>query len=115
MNCLIAGSTGLIGSQALKLLLASPKVHQVVSVARKSLTPHPKLKQIVITFSSLESEQLPACDVAICALGTTIKAAGSQKAFQTVDHDYVLTFAKAAKRAGVKKFVLISALGADAN
>ncbi len=113
MNCLIAGATGLVGSHTLKLLLDSPKVHQVVSVARKSLTPHPKLKQVVITFGALDNEQLPPCDVALCALGTTIKAAGSQKAFITVDHHYVLAFARAAKRAGVRKFVLVSALGAD--
>lgn len=113
MNCLIAGATGLIGSHALKLLLDSPKVHQVVSVARKSLPPHPKLKQVVVTFGALDNEQLPKCDVALCALGTTIKAAGSQKAFTLVDHDYVLAFARAARRAGVRKFVLVSALGAD--
>ena len=115
MKCLIAGATGLIGSHALRLLLDSPEVHQVVSVARKSLPSHPKLNQVVITFGTLDTEQLPSCDVALCALGTTIKAAGSQKAFKTVDHDYVLAFARAAKRAGVRTFVLVSALGADEN
>ncbi len=115
MKCLIAGATGLIGSHALRLLLDSPEVHQVVSVARKSLPSHPKLNQVVITFGALDTEQLPSCDVALCALGTTIKAAGSQKAFKTVDHDYVLAFARAAKRAGVRTFVLVSALGADEN
>jgi uncharacterized protein YbjT (DUF2867 family) len=113
MNAMIAGVTGLIGAQALKLLLEDPQVLQVISVSRKSVQPHPKLKQIVITFDALENEQLPKADVALCALGTTIKAAGSQDGFKKVDHDYIVTYARAAKRAGVRKFIVISALGAD--
>ena len=57
---------------------------------------------------------LPAAEVAICALGTTIRAAGSQAAFRAVDHDAVLAFAKAAKVAGVARFIVVTAVGADA-
>jgi uncharacterized protein YbjT (DUF2867 family) len=58
---------------------------------------------------------LPAAEVAICALGTTIRAAGSQAAFRAVDHDAVLAFARAAKGAGVTRFIVVTAVGADAN
>jgi uncharacterized protein YbjT (DUF2867 family) len=57
---------------------------------------------------------LPAADAAACALGTTIKAAGSQPAFRAVDFDAVLAFARAAREAGVARFAVVSALGASA-
>ena len=40
--------------------------------------------------------------------------AGSQAAFRAVDFDAVLAFARAAQQAGVKRFGVVSALGADA-
>jgi uncharacterized protein YbjT (DUF2867 family) len=48
-----------------------------------------------------------------CCLGTTIKAAGSQQAFRRVDFDYVLAIARWARTAGARRFLVVSALGAD--
>lgn len=53
-------------------------------------------------------------DVAVSALGTTIAVAGSPEAFRAVDFDAVLAFATAARKAGIKRFAVVSALGADA-
>ena len=53
--------------------------------------------------------------MAFCCLGTTIKVAGSQAAFRAVDFDAVLHFARAAQRAGVRRFGVVSALGASAS
>jgi uncharacterized protein YbjT (DUF2867 family) len=53
-------------------------------------------------------------DVALCALGTTLKAAGSREAFRAVDHDVVVRFARAAHRAGARGFGVVSAVDADA-
>jgi uncharacterized protein YbjT (DUF2867 family) len=58
---------------------------------------------------------LPPADLAICALGTTIRVAGSQVAFRAVDHAAVLAFAVAAKAAGVDHFILVSAVGASSS
>jgi uncharacterized protein YbjT (DUF2867 family) len=66
----------------------------------------------VVDFSALPP--LPPATVAFCALGTTIKVAGSQAAFRAVDFDAVLAFAQAAKAAGVRTFAAVSALGASA-
>nr|WP_206026566.1 NAD(P)H-binding protein [Rubrivivax benzoatilyticus] len=57
---------------------------------------------------------LPPAETAFCALGTTRAAAGSDTAFRAVDLDAVLAFARAARAAGVRRFALVSALGADA-
>src|SRR5262249_28213932 len=53
------------------------------------------------------------CHVAFCCLGTTMKQAGSEQAFRQVDHDLVLTFARAAKAAGAQRFVVVTSAAAD--
>jgi uncharacterized protein YbjT (DUF2867 family) len=53
-------------------------------------------------------------DKVFCALGTTIRQAGSQEAFRRVDYAYPLAIAKAARSRGARHFLLVSALGADA-
>jgi uncharacterized protein YbjT (DUF2867 family) len=68
--------------------------------------------EIVADFAALPL--LPPARVAVSALGTTIRAAGSQTAFRAVDHDAVLAFARAAQAAGVRHFIVITAVGADA-
>ena len=53
-------------------------------------------------------------DVLFSAMGTTIKAAGSQKAQWKVDYTYQYEAARAARANGVKTFVLVSSVGANA-
>lgn len=117
-TALIAGATGLIGGHLLTRLIASPAYGRVIAATRKRLgVEHPKLHQIVTDFDELEAAVASSnanVDDAFCALGTTIKAAGSQERFRKVDFDYVVAFARAAKLAGAKRFSLVSAIGADA-
>jgi uncharacterized protein YbjT (DUF2867 family) len=48
-----------------------------------------------------------------CALGTTIRTAGSRAAFRRVDHDYVVSLARLARAHGARHFLLVSSVGAD--
>ena len=57
---------------------------------------------------------LPPLDEVYLALGTTIKAAGSQSAFRSVDFDANLAVARASLAAGARRAGLVSAMGADA-
>ena len=112
-TALVAGATGLTGKHLLEFLLADARYTSVHALVRKAtLQPHPKLSEHVINFETLG--KLPKADDAFCCLGTTIKKAGSQAAFRKVDFDYVINFAIAAKAAGVKRFLVVSALGANA-
>lgn len=117
-TALIAGATGLVGNLLLKRLLASPDYARVVVVTRRSLgLSHPKLTEMVVEFKALDvlfANPAIRVDDAFCALGTTIKKAGSQSAFRRVDLDYVVNFAKAAKAAGAARFLLVSAIGSSA-
>jgi Predicted nucleoside-diphosphate-sugar epimerases len=50
-TALVAGSTGLIGSQLLALLLEDNRYAQVKAISRKPLSvSHPKLQNLVLDF-----------------------------------------------------------------
>ncbi len=109
---ILAGASGLTGAFLLRHLVADKRYTNIHTLERRKRpgiagNHHPH----VVDFAALGT--LPDCDDAFCCLGTTIKEAGSKAAFRTVDFDYVLNFAKAAKSAGVKKFMVVSALGAS--
>lgn len=113
-SALIAGSSGLVGGYCLKHLLEDPRYGRVHSLVRSpSGLKHPKLDELQIDFERLEGTPLPTADDVYCCLGTTIGRAGSQEAFERVDHDYVLALGRASRSAGARRFMLVSALGAD--
>jgi uncharacterized protein YbjT (DUF2867 family) len=114
----LAGATGLVGAALLSRLLSDPYTAQVYALARKPLPTHEKLTHCPADFNrlnrALAAVRPQAAPDVYCALGTTIKAAGSQSTFRRVDHDYVLALALWAVRAQARRFLLISSLGADA-
>ena len=111
---MLVGATGLVGQQVLHKALASEQVGRVVAPTRRALPAHPKLHNPVVDFDHLP-EDAPwwAVDAVVCALGTTLKVAGSQAAFYRVDHDLPLRVALLALRHGAQAYALNSALGAD--
>jgi uncharacterized protein YbjT (DUF2867 family) len=72
----------------------------------------PRLTVLVGDMAALALEAGAIDDVFI-ALGTTIKVAGSQASFRTVDFDLVVAIARAARQAGARRLAVVSALGAD--
>lgn len=114
-TALIVGASGLVGRQLLDELLAAPDYTVVTALLRRPLdVRHPKLTQRIVDFDTLGTLDLPPADDVFCALGTTIKAAGSQAAFRRVDHDYVLTLARRALDGGARQFLLVGSMGANA-
>jgi uncharacterized protein YbjT (DUF2867 family) len=110
---LIAGATGLVGRELLQGLLADDSVAAVHSLGRRELPlRHPKLTQYRVDYPKA-LPALPRVDEAFIALGTTIKAAGSQAAFRAVDFDAVVAVARAARSAGATRLGVVSAMGAD--
>jgi uncharacterized protein YbjT (DUF2867 family) len=114
MKLLLVGATGLVGRHVLELALADARVDQVIVLARRPLSPHPKMRALEVDFERLpESADWWHADAVICTLGTTMRVAGSRPAFRRVDHDYPLAVARLAHRSGTPTYVLNSALGAD--
>ncbi len=113
-TALVAGSTGLIGSQLVDLLLADGYYNKVIALSRKRLpVSHARLENVLVDINSLDKLSTLKADDVFCCLGTTMKQAGSKEAFKRVDYEYPLQLAKSLKSTGAKKFLLVSALGAD--
>jgi uncharacterized protein YbjT (DUF2867 family) len=114
---LLAGASGLVGRECLSTLLSDPDVESLTVVVRRQLTPAPvseRLHEYVVDFAVLEAHALLfRVDQVFCALGTTIRQAGSQEAFRRVDFDFPLTIARLALSQGARHFLLVSALGAN--
>jgi uncharacterized protein YbjT (DUF2867 family) len=118
-NALLAGATGLVGGALLDLLLADPRYGGVHCIGRRApALQHPKLTFHKLDFAdatlAARFTALPAIHDVYCALGTTIKVAGSQAAFKAVDLDAVVAVAKAARLANkAVRLGVVSAMAAD--
>ncbi len=125
-NLLLAGATGLVGSLALSTLLeVTGREHsQIYAPTRRALTlTHPRLHPIEVDPGTPAGQaqiervlvgQGVRLDGFICAIGSTLKAAGSQAAFAAIDRDLVLALAAIAKRHGARQAVVVSSVGAAA-
>ena len=115
MRVLLAGATGLVGSQVLQRLLADTRCTAVVAPVRRPLPlQHPRLSAPLLDFDA-PPLQAPwwQVDAAICTLGSTLKQAGSRQAFARIDHGYPLAIARAVKMHRCTVFALNSAMGAN--
>jgi uncharacterized protein YbjT (DUF2867 family) len=116
-NALLAGASGLVGKELLHQLLEHPGYKRIFIIVRKQIQlDHPKLNQLIVDFDKIEGLDIyEPIDEVFCTLGTTIKKAGSQEAFRKVDLDYVLSLGKFCEVHEVRKFLVVSAMGADAS
>ena len=114
MKILLLGATGLVGSHVLEMAIADERIGEVIAPIRRPIPRRPGLVTHLVEFEHLP-EEAPWWGVSavICALGTTMKKAGSREAFRRVDHHYPLQAARLARRHGTPTFVLNSAVGAD--
>jgi uncharacterized protein YbjT (DUF2867 family) len=114
---LLLGATGLVGGECLKLCLREPTITRVVVLARRTLPStlgSAKLARHVVDLERLdEVADKFAVDSIVCALGTTIKQAGSKERFRAVDHDIPMAAAKIGRAQGARQIVLVSSLGAN--
>ncbi len=110
----LAGASGLVGSHCLSLLLKSSNYDEVLALVRRPLaSQHPKLQQLEVNFESLPRlPEFAGADV-FCALGTTMRQAGSREAFRKVDFDAGLAYATATAKGGANQFLLVSSIGAN--
>ncbi|MEA3029305.1 MAG: hypothetical protein QOG13_630 [Sphingomonadales bacterium] len=112
-RALLIGGTGLVGRLAADRLLG------------RGLEVHALLRRPAERSAAGWCEHVAAPDgwpalarrigggVAISALGTTSRAAGSDEAFRAVDFEMVVAFAKAAREGGARHMITISSVGAD--
>lgn len=114
-TALIAGATGLVGGFLLQKMLAGAQYDKVKLLARRPpRLSHAKLDIVRSDFANLDKigDRLAADDV-YCCLGTTLRKAGSRANFERVDYHMVVGLARAARKAGARRFFVVSAAGSS--
>ena len=112
---LLAGATGLVGSQVMQVAVDHPWLRLIALTRREAPMPRGVRMEMLVAETGGWPQAVAqiAPGAVICALGTTMRQAGSEEAFRAVDYDLVLALAKAAREAEVANFVLVSSAGAD--
>ncbi|BCS95174.1 hypothetical protein DSLASN_08060 [Desulfoluna limicola] len=114
---MIAGATGLVGGCFFETALDDSDYSEIVLLGRRSLPEldaHEKVATLTTDFSGLET-LAPSCEVdaVVCALGTTIKKAGSKERLFEIDCLYTEAAASYARRCGARTLVVVSSVGAS--
>jgi uncharacterized protein YbjT (DUF2867 family) len=114
-SVLLFGSTGLTGSECLKLILEDPYFSSVTTPVRRPIgINHQKLKEVILNFNELNKHpDIFSTDVVICSIGTTINKAKTKEEFRRIDFEIPLSIAKISAKAGIPHFLLVSSLGAN--
>ncbi len=115
MKILILGATGVTGKATLARALEDVRVTQVIAPTRRHLASHPKLVNPVSSSLDLllPKADMWKVDAVVCAMGTTIRKAGSKAAFRHVDYALPIAFAERARRNGATAIALVSSPGAS--
>jgi len=114
---IVAGATGLVGQALVESLAADPAWREVRALVRRDLPPElaaPTVAPVQVDYTCLDPPPpWAAASHAFCALGTTIRQAGSEAAFRRVDFEYPVALARAALASGCRHFLLVSSVDAS--
>ncbi|WP_226016891.1 NAD(P)H-binding protein [Novosphingobium sp. FKTRR1] len=121
LRVLLVGATGLVGRAVIDASVSDPQIRaakmRLVALARREIAlPQGARMELVLADPQGWPEMIArvAPDVLVIALGTTIATVGGDRdAFRAVDHDLVLTCARAAHAGGVRHAIAVSSVGAD--
>ena len=113
-TALVAGATGAIGREIVRGLCEDENYDKIIVWARRELNfSHEKLETQIIDFDEIKDMPPREIDEIFCALGTTMKQAGSRGQFYKVDVSYPVNIAKWGIASGARRFALISSQGAN--
>ncbi len=111
------GSTGLIGSEVLKLLINDNYFENINIISRKKINlDSKKIKNFTINFSNLEDYKkvISKDQIVIASIGTTQSKVNFNKSeYRKVDYDILLNIAKACKTNQASSFCFVSSAGAN--
>lgn len=118
-NIIVAGASGLIGRELIRLLHDRKDLDFTALVRRPGAARglSDRVQEVIFDFEDPEhylrlGGEIP-CDLLLCALGTTLRTAGSPEAFRRVDLDYPRRLIERLATLDPKPgFGLVSSLGA---
>lgn len=117
-NVMLAGASGLIGSQLLPLLIQNTSIAHVHLLTRKLVNESSdKISQHVSDTLQLSGnfEKKLQIDIGYICLGTTRKQAGSNENLFKVDVELVTRVATLMRNLGAKQIVVVSSIGAKSS
>ncbi len=113
-TALVVGATGAVGREIVRGLCENENYDKIIVWARRELNfSHEKLETQIINFDEIKDIRPCEVDEIFCALGTTMKQAGSRGQFYKVDVSYPVNIAKWGIASGARRFALISSQGAN--
>ncbi|MFN5876929.1 MAG: NAD-dependent epimerase/dehydratase family protein, partial [Ignavibacteria bacterium] len=100
-RALVIGGTGLVGSHLLEQLDADKHFEKIYTLSRRPCTAHSRIVNIITELDVPSgNEDFFDVDVVFCAIGSTIKKAGSQAEFRRIDYELPMHIARLAKQRG---------------
>lgn len=119
LTAVVIGATGLTGNLVLNELLKDSKFKTVRILVRRNIDiTHPKLQQEIVNFNDIDdlTKKFGEGDVIFSCIGTTQKKVKGDKTHYTnIDHDIPVNAARIGISKNFKKFLIISAIGANEN
>jgi len=115
-TAIVFGASGLVGGHLVNELIGDDRYSKIFILGRKELPiKNAKIEQLIVDLFNFESYSDKVIgDDLFCALGTTIKKAGSQAQFRKVDFELPVGIAKLAEQNNIKGYYLVSSIGANA-
>lgn len=119
LTAVVIGATGLTGNFLVEELLKDPGFKTVRIIVRKPVRMiHPKLQQEITDFNDIYdyTNKFGEGDIIFCCIGTTQKKVKNDKiAYQKIDFDIPVNAAKIGISKKYKKYLIVSAIGANEN
>lgn len=117
LTAVIIGATGLTGNLVLEELLKDNDFKTVRILTRRNVKIiHPKLQQEIVNFTNMDeyAKNFGEGDVIFCCIGTTQKKVkGDKELYKQIDYDIPVNAARIGMTKGFKKFLIVSAIGAN--
>jgi len=116
-TAIIIGASGLTGNLLLQLLINDQRYETIKLFGRKKIEGLPsKVKQYTGNLFELENfkTEFTANEV-YCCIGTTAKKTPNKTVYKAIDYGIPVNAAKLAKENNINTFVVVSALGANAD
>jgi|SRR6185437_2814259 len=119
LTAVVLGATGLTGSLLLQELLKDKDYKTVRILVRRNVNmSHPKLEQEIVDFNDIDdyTKKFGEGDVIFSCIGTTQKnVKGDKVLYEKIDFDIPVNAAKIGVSKNYKKFLIVSAIGANEN
>lgn len=107
---ILLGVTGLIGQE-----VAQQSEQPLTCFSRRPVPDLPDRHQLLVSNSLLDINWPSDIDTVICCLGSTLKKAGSKKAFIDQDYELPVKLFENALANGAKRLFLITAIGSNSS